>query len=180
MFSKKLTYGNIFRSIWRSGRIKTVPIYWTHWFLPILKDNSCGYEQPYSFNSSFESISVTLTVCISDTYMQMVAKWALQSASIHWESMCYYFWHKLNAHEVYTEPLNTRVGKLFLWGDQICILHGAHPIDMISHWPTNGYLEVVFQNVFQSEHWEQYWYYFNHTEEIILDTCYRDCVFEKW
>ena len=90
-FSEKLTYDNNFRSIWRFGRIKTIPICWSRRFLPILKDTSCRYVKPRFFYFSYEDIAVTVTDCISVLYVCMTPKWDTKNMFSRRESMRYDF-----------------------------------------------------------------------------------------
>ena len=149
MFSEKLTYDNNFRSIWRFGRIKTIQICWSRRFLLILKDTSCRYVKPCFFYFSYENVSVTVTNCMPDTYVRMTSKRDTKNMSSRRESMRYDF-------------------------SQICPDNGRY----------KGYWKLAWENsfsehVFRSEHGEQYWYYFNHTTEVIHGTHYRGCVFKN-
>ena len=90
-FSEKLTYDNIFRSIWRFGRTKTIQICWSRRFLPILKDTSCRYVKPRFFYFSYENVSVTVTDCISALYVWTAPKRDTKSMFSLRESMRYDF-----------------------------------------------------------------------------------------
>ena len=86
-----------------------------------------------------------------------------------YEQLCYFY----DSQSTFSVKLTV------FFGGAIWALCGAHPIDIILYWPTSGYLEVVFQNVLGSEHWKQYWYYFNHTEEVFSDVGNRSFVSEN-
>ena len=150
MFSEKLTYDNIFRSIWRFGRIKTIPIYWSSPFLLMLKDTSCRYVKPCFFYSSYENISVTVTDCISDSYVHMTPKWDTKNMFSLRESMRYDFSQM--------GPDNGR----YKGGWKLACENS------------------FFDHVFRSEHGEQNWYYFNHIEVILSNARNWHLVFEKW
>ena len=112
-FSEKLTYDNIFRSIWRFGRIKTIPICWSRRFLLILTDTSCRYVKPCFFYYSYENVSVTVTDCISTSYVHTTPKWDTKNMFSRRESMCYDFSQMCPDNGRYKGVMKVGVWELF-------------------------------------------------------------------